>query len=82
MGGHTPFYVKYKALANYNLNSYVHFPVEIYLQLYTTVIITAVYCTGGTAPVVSRVRGQLPPCFLRLCSACTREPYKQGFLQS
>ena len=35
-----PFYVKHKALAN--LNSYVHFPVEIHLQLlFTTVIIVA-----------------------------------------
>ena len=31
----TPFYAKHKALAN--LNSYVHFPVEFHLQLFTTV---------------------------------------------
>ena len=70
MGVHAHFYVKHKALAN--LNSYVHFPVEIHLQLFTAVIITTVFCTGATAPIVARVRGhaQLPPlplCFLRLC---------------
>ena len=37
MGGHAPFYVKHKALAN--SNSYVH--------LFTTVIITTVFCTGA-----------------------------------
>ena len=40
-----PFYVKHKALAN--LNSYV---VEIHLQLFTTVIITTVFCTGALPP--------------------------------
>ena len=56
MGGHAPFYVKHKALAN--LNSYVTFlPVEIHLQLFTTVIITTVICTGGG---VTKVQGQLP----------------------
>ena len=48
VGGHAPFYVKHKALAN--LNSYVHFLVEIHLQLFTTVIITTVFCTGALPP--------------------------------
>ena len=48
MGGHAPFYVKHKALAN--LNRYIHFPVEIHLQLFTTVNISTVFCTGALPP--------------------------------
>ena len=44
-----------------SMSSYVHFPVEIHLQLFTTVIITTCILYGGTAPIVTRVRGQLPP---------------------
>ena len=56
VGGHAPFYVKHKALANLN-SVYVSFPVEIHLQLFTTIIITTVLCTGAIAPIAS----VLPP---------------------
>ena len=63
MGGHAPFYVKHKAFAN--LNSYVHFSVEIHLQLFTTVIITIVFCTGAVScqstGAVAPIAPVLPP---------------------
>ena len=60
VGGHAPFYVKHKALAN--LNNHVHFPVEIHLQLlFTTVIIT-----GAVAPIAPVL--PLPLHMMKICT--------------
>ena len=58
MGDHAPFYVKHKALAN--LNSYVHFPVEIH------------YCSQLLSLQLYFVRGHCPHSCRGSCPHCPR----------